>query len=423
MNYYEKIIQEKQNGNLFLERLKTKSFRSADELERAIKSYVAGGRVISDDADGFTVEAIEDDGKHTYKIYLREDGGTSERVTVEKVVKLNSKGETDMGYYADLIKQKQEKRNFRADPLGFGPTVVGMGTPDDYKAKFKVGDKVKFYSGEGVIVKGPIKMRFSLTPTYHIKVTKGKEAGREVSRYEEELKKNSKEERDNDSEGRLMEIAEKVLREYPESTKSYAKFEDRFLTKAGWGYNPSKVKTIKEIWERVANSKEEKDNSLIGLFEELRPKDEKTVKEYIRQVKNFIRQCEAKSERSDYAKDYRDLNKRAAESYKKDVEKAERWLSEHRNSDEEKGYYAKLAAEKQERKNYKFTDKEISDYLKSNPSQAKQYVRKKTAGKAENITIHPESLTAELDENGKTHLFKFVSDESLGFILKYMGTK
>ena len=98
------------------------------------------------------------------------------------------------------------------------------------------------------------------------------------------------------------------------------------------------------------NAKEEKDNSLIGLFDDLRPKDEKTVKEYIRQVKNFIRQCEAKSERSDYAKDYRDLNKRAAESYKKDVETAERWLSEHRNSDEEKGYYAKLAEEKSSRK-------------------------------------------------------------------------
>lgn len=101
---------------------------------------------------------------------------------------------------------------------------------------------------------------------------------------------------------------------------------------------------------KAYNSKEEKDNSLIGLFEDLRPKDEKTVKEYIRQVKNFIRQCEAKSERSDYAKDYRDLNKRAAESYKKDVEKAERWLSEHHNSKEEKGYYAKLAEEKTSRK-------------------------------------------------------------------------
>lgn len=101
----------------------------------------------------------------------------------------------------------------------------------------------------------------------------------------------------------------------------------------------------------LIKQKEEKDNSLIGLFEELRPKDEKTVKEYIRQVKNFIRQCEAKSERSDYAKDYRDLNKRAAESYKKDVEKAERWLSEHRNSDEEEGYYAKLVEEKASKKN------------------------------------------------------------------------
>ena len=93
------------------------------------------------------------------------------------------------------------------------------------------------------------------------------------------------------------------------------------------------------------------------------------------------------------------------------------------NSDEEKSYYAKIVEQKKERKNYKFTDKEIADYLRSNPSYAKQYVRKKTNGKAENITIHPENLTAELEENGKTYVFKFVADESVGFVLKYVGTK
>lgn len=108
-----------------------------------------------------------------------------------------------MGYYADLIKQKQEKKNFR-DPLGLGLTFHELGTPDDYKAKFKKGDKVKLrygsgFKGEGVIVEGPIKMRASLTPTYRIKLTDGKVVGR----YEEELAKNSKdnekEEKDNAS--------------------------------------------------------------------------------------------------------------------------------------------------------------------------------------------------------------------------------
>lgn len=116
MNYYAKLAEEKRNGNFFLERLKTKSFRSADELERAIKSYVAGGRVISDDADGFTVEAIDDDGKHTYKIYLREDGGTSERVTVEKVVKLNSK-ENSMNYYETIIQEKKKTKQEKINSL------------------------------------------------------------------------------------------------------------------------------------------------------------------------------------------------------------------------------------------------------------------------------------------------------------------
>ena len=405
-----------------------------------------------------------------------------------------------MGYYADLIKQKQEKKNFR-DPLGLGLTFHELGTPDDYKAKFKKGDKVKLrygsgFKGEGVIVEGPIKMRASLTPTYRIKLTDGKVVGR----YEEELAKNSKdnskEEKDNDSESRLMEIAEKVLREYPESTKSYAKFEDRFLTKAGWGYNPSKVKTIKEIWERVANSKEEKDNASIqdrfrykgcmitilkkgenqytftieqnGREEgtnKVYPSQDKAEREAKREVEvnwNEKEETENASEadiRAMYSqiqelkkkgikgenidKFYAAVNYRAAaeehrkkykqtgqEAYKIAAEKADRqadqWIKEINRSirnEKEKGYYAKLAEEKQERKNYKFTDKEIADYLKSNPSSAKQYVRKKTAGKAENITIHPETLTAELEENGKIHVFKFVSDESLGFILKYIGTK
>jgi hypothetical protein len=177
---------------------------------------------------------------------------------------------------------------------------------------------------------------------------------------------NEKEEKDNDSqviERGTIKGVEYFIEKVTETVKYPRPFEQvRYvgkLKKDGRvvNYTPrhERIDTCKRALEELAkeykeNSAEEKDNSLIGLFDDLRPKDEKTVKEYIRQVKNFIRQCEAKSERSDYAKDYRDLNKRAAESYKKDVEKAERWLSEHRNSDEEKGYYAKLAEEKASRK-------------------------------------------------------------------------
>ena len=561
MNYYEKIIQEKQNGNLFLERLKAKSFRSADELERAIKSYVAGGRVISDDANGFTVEAIEDDGKHTYKIYLREDGGTSERVTVEKVVKLNSKGETNMGYYADLIKQKQEKRNsaeshlkgligkkfkrdtdleravngsiyteisdwshprmvvfdkytdekyilttednnkygkdqefwiskvqkanskeerrngrsfkdiesafryveskgytierrdwhksnpkswewlpvtkdgkkdtieffklsdgtievsnskeekqnFRADPLGFGPTVVGVGTPDDYKAKFKVGDKVKFYSGEGVIVKGPIKMRFSLTPTYHIKVTKGKETGREVSRYEEELKKNSKDNAKEDVEKIKSQIV---------SVKAYLK--DRLEKQKSIAKEVEGTQRELERLEKLLgqnNSKEEKDNADSAYIEAsqkseriinrmLQSRDKKEAKrflekigwetrtlgedpaDYARAIRRAVRNYPEKSAEIlsnskeekendaaqtayDYAlklaKQTGDPNffkvlHRSREHFLANPHLISEWIDEMKgymkkagikNSEEEdeKGYYAKLAEEKASRKN------------------------------------------------------------------------
>lgn len=173
--------------------------------------------------------------------------------------------------------------------------------------------------------------------------------------------------------------------------------------------------------------KEEKDNENFhylgktfsvtsGNYKDVRKQIEQTYKDAVAKLERKISSATG-SEKSKLEEELRKIKS----GYKETLEEFDWGCGNEK--EEEEGYYAKLAEEKQERKNYKFTDKEISDYLKSNPSQAKQYVRKKTAGKAENITIHPETLTAELDENGKTHLFKFVSDESLGFILKYVGTK
>lgn len=61
---------------------------------------------------------------------------------------------------------------------------------EKHNAKFKVGDKVAL----GEIVKGPIKMKLSQTPVYEIKTPEGKI----ISKYEEEIKRNEKEEKTNE---------------------------------------------------------------------------------------------------------------------------------------------------------------------------------------------------------------------------------
>lgn len=73
--------------------LQNKTFKDADDLENTINSFVAGGKVLKDDADGFTIEALEEDGKHTYKVYLLGNGGPSEEVKVEKVEELTEQEE------------------------------------------------------------------------------------------------------------------------------------------------------------------------------------------------------------------------------------------------------------------------------------------------------------------------------------------
>lgn len=81
--------------------LKNKWFKDADDLENTIKSFVAGGKVLEDDADGFTIEALEEDGKHTYKVYLIGNGGPSEEVRVEKVEELTAQEEKPVEKKAD----------------------------------------------------------------------------------------------------------------------------------------------------------------------------------------------------------------------------------------------------------------------------------------------------------------------------------
>ena len=81
--------------------LQNKTFKDADDLENTINSFVAGGKVLKDDADGFTIEALEEDGKHTYKVYLLGNGGPSEEVRVEKVEELTEQEEKPVEKKAD----------------------------------------------------------------------------------------------------------------------------------------------------------------------------------------------------------------------------------------------------------------------------------------------------------------------------------
>lgn len=254
-----------------------------------------------------------------------------------------------MGYYADLIKAKQNAKEEKDNGKVFETWdeaikwIESQGYEVDSVNRTRPSKWVICYKGEY-----EYEVEFAKL-TY-----RGGEVNYEVmGRISKTGPRNSKEEKDNESTvekfdhyGSNIEIIKTDSGNFRYRVSKKGKFKESMSVSTRAEAMRDAIKDA-ETW---ANSKEEKDNSLIGLFEPLRPKDEKTVKEYIRQVKNFIRQCEAKSERSDYAKDYRDLNKRSAESYKKEVEKAERWLSENHNSDEEKGYYAKLAEEKASRK-------------------------------------------------------------------------
>ena len=70
--------------------LKNKYFKNEDELESIIKSHMVGAEVLDSDSDGIIVKVLEEDGKHTYKIYLLGNSGPSEVIKVEKVEELDS---------------------------------------------------------------------------------------------------------------------------------------------------------------------------------------------------------------------------------------------------------------------------------------------------------------------------------------------
>lgn len=261
-----------------------------------------------------------------------------------------------MGYYADLIKEKKDKQNFR-DPLF--TKVVGVGTPDDYKAKFKKGDKVKLKGSndEGIIVEGPIKMRASLTPTYRIKLTDGKVVGR----YEEELKKNSKEEKDNDK------VVEKYTKDGAEieiiktDSGSYkAKVYKDGITKeiATVTTSLSEAKHTAELYsKKMQNEKEETENAseadIRAMYSQIQELKKKGIKG--ENIDKFYAAVNYRAAAEEHRKKYKQTGQ---EGYRIAAEKADRqadqWIKEINRSirnEKEKGYYAKLAEEKASRKN------------------------------------------------------------------------
>lgn len=355
-----------------------------------------------------------------------------------------------MGYYADLIKQKQENQNANVFPV--------PGTVRELKTRAEV-ERYMFEQRREVdkciswmestkkkiqeIEKEPKPHSIGWAERLRSAQGSYKQYKRWMEMHEDfaaraedwlsknrNSKDNEKEEKDNESTvekfdhyGSKIEIIKTDSGKFRFRVSKKGNFKESMTVST---LSEARRDAIKQA-ETWANEKEEKDNGRIEeMYREIQELKKKglsstDIDKYYAAI-NYRKTAEQYM--SEFKKTKNTDYKYAAEGQLRKAEQLEREYKKHlHNSDEEKGYYAKLAEEKAERKNYKFTDKEISDYLKSNPSQAKQYVRKKTAGKAENITIHPETLTAELDENGKTHLFKFVSDESLGFILKYMGTK
>lgn len=116
--------------------LKNKWFKDADDLENTINSFVAGGKVLEDDADGFTIEALEEDGKHTYKVYLIGKGGSSEEVRVEKVEELTAQEEKPA-----VEKKAEEKIDFEKELMEAGES---KGKKDKVnKEQLEMGKKVE----------------------------------------------------------------------------------------------------------------------------------------------------------------------------------------------------------------------------------------------------------------------------------------
>ena len=431
MNYYEKIIQEKMNSTQVIEK---GTIKGAEYFIEKVTETVKYPRPFEQVR---YIGKLKKDGRVIIYTPRHENLDTCKRA-LEKLVDENksmfnnSKGETNMGYYADLIKEKKEKKN------GLGSRHGNVVKEFKYKGcdiailrGYSSGpyDGTSSYGAD--VYKGDL--RLGLDDIFYSQARAEADAKLAVDMFLRSHKNNSKEEKDNASvqdkfrhKGCMITILKKGENQYTFTIEQNGREE---------GTNkvyPSQDKAEREAKREVEvnwNEKEETENAseadIRAMYSQIQELKKKGIKG--ENIDKFYAAVNYRAAAEEHRKKYKQTGQ---EAYKIAAEKADRqadqWIKEINRSirnEKEKGYYAKLAEEKQERKNYKFTDKEIADYLKSNPSSAKQYVRKKTAGKAENITIHPETLTAELEENGKIHVFKFVSDESLGFILKYIGTK
>ena len=135
--------------------LQNKTFKDADDLENTINSFVAGGKVLKDDADGFTIEALEEDGKHTYKVYLLGNGGPSEEVRVEKVEELTEQEEkpavekkADIDF--DAIKTAIQPYGWSIDEEGFLHNRKGNNT--GAQVTFKKGRYQLRFSNSGRLI-------------------------------------------------------------------------------------------------------------------------------------------------------------------------------------------------------------------------------------------------------------------------------
>ena len=116
MNYYEKLIQEKNNARDYedINKVYKEAKRIVDDLRRKYREISGRER----DDGNFLYSIIEEKGMPTEsgdKQKAKHAAGLLESVRRMSTTPRdwgNSKGETDMGYYADLIKQKQNAKPF-----------------------------------------------------------------------------------------------------------------------------------------------------------------------------------------------------------------------------------------------------------------------------------------------------------------------
>ena len=101
--------------------LKNRHFKNEDELESIIKSYMTDAEVLDSDSDGIIVKVLEEDGEHTYKIYLLGNSGPSEAIKVERVEELDSQE-------ANFDKEIESYDNWSYTPFSSTAKKVKSGT-------------------------------------------------------------------------------------------------------------------------------------------------------------------------------------------------------------------------------------------------------------------------------------------------------